>query len=166
MMLITGVDTDLNGGLVTVQFAFCEPPKLKLITRMPVHEKKPPIHDARRCHAEGLLEAFHEAWEAGSKFAILELPAFSPSREKGVTLKHQNFGVIRATAELVFTPSRVILVSPSAWKKALKLSPDKKQSLDMASELWPSHQNLFSKMKNHGLAEAGLIAVYGKNKCT
>ena len=50
------------------------------------------------------------------------------------------------------------LVTPRAWKKALKLDSDKNKSLAMARELWPTAP-LKRKLDN-GRAEALLLAEY------
>ena len=50
------------------------------------------------------------------------------------------------------------MVTPQAWKKAMKLTSDKKQSLAMARELWPNAPLNFAK--HDGRAEALLMAEY------
>lgn len=47
------------------------------------------------------------------------------------------------------------------WKKQFKLGADKNQSRAKAIELFPSHVDLFSRVKDEGRAEALLLAVYG-----
>ena len=48
------------------------------------------------------------------------------------------------------------MVSPKAWKKALKLDSDKTKSLVMARELWPTAP--LKRQKDNGRAEALLLA--------
>jgi crossover junction endodeoxyribonuclease RuvC len=51
------------------------------------------------------------------------------------------------------------LVTPATWKKAMGLGRDKAMSRTVASRMYPS-TNL-SRVKDHGLAEALLLARYG-----
>lgn len=53
----------------------------------------------------------------------------------------------------------IVLVNPAAWKKHFGLGPDKDQARGLASRLYPSVD--LSKKKDHGRAEALLIARYG-----
>jgi hypothetical protein len=52
------------------------------------------------------------------------------------------------------------LVTPTVWKKAFNLGADKEQARAMAIRLWPDEEG-FTKKKDHGKAEAALIARYG-----
>jgi crossover junction endodeoxyribonuclease RuvC len=64
------------------------------------------------------------------------------------------FGGAIALAERFNCPWH--MVTPQTWKKALKLSSDKQQSLDLARELWPSAP--LARKKDNGRAEALLLA--------
>lgn len=51
-------------------------------------------------------------------------------------------------------------VDSAKWKKYFKLDKDKKKSIGLAKQFWPS---LINEIKNHdGMAEALLLAEYGK----
>lgn len=52
------------------------------------------------------------------------------------------------------------LVTPATWKRAFHLSKDKEESRALALRLWPS-SDAFGRKKDHGRAEAALIARYG-----
>jgi crossover junction endodeoxyribonuclease RuvC len=52
------------------------------------------------------------------------------------------------------------LVAPSRWKKHFRLSADKDEARGLALRLWPNSEH-FSRKKDHGRAEAALIARYG-----
>lgn len=56
----------------------------------------------------------------------------------------------------------VVLVTPQEWKKHFRLGSDKDQARMLAARLFPG-VNL-SRKKDHGCAEALLIALYGKQK--
>ncbi len=60
---------------------------------------------------------------------------------------------------------RMELIEPLKWKKALGLSKDKSASLALAALLYPAEMagvREMSKAKREGLAEALLIAEYGR----
>jgi len=52
-------------------------------------------------------------------------------------------------------------VPPSRWKKHFRLSSEKEEARARALQLWPERSDLFSRKKDHGRAEAALIARYG-----
>ena len=64
------------------------------------------------------------------------------------------FGGAIALAERFNCPWH--LVTPQSWKKSLKLTSDKQQSLDMARQLWPTAP--LDRKKDNGRAEALLLA--------
>jgi hypothetical protein len=51
-------------------------------------------------------------------------------------------------------------VSPSRWKRDLRLSSDKGESRQMALEFWPEHAARFTRVKDEGRAEAALIGYW------
>lgn len=65
-------------------------------------------------------------------------------------------GAIDAIADMMFGFWHI--VSPQRWKKAMGVNQDKLKSLTVARELWPNAP--LSRMKDHGRAEALLIAEY------
>lgn len=52
------------------------------------------------------------------------------------------------------------MVAPGRWKKHFRLSADKEASRALALRLWPA-ADCFSRKKDHGRAEAALIARFG-----
>lgn len=64
------------------------------------------------------------------------------------------FGGAIALAERFNCPWH--MVTPQKWKKALNLSSDKQQSIDLARELWPAAP--ITRKKDNGRAEALLLA--------
>ena len=65
-------------------------------------------------------------------------------------------GAIDAVADMMFGVWHI--VSPQRWKKSMGVTQDKLKSLNLARELWPNAP--LSRMKDHGRAEALLIAEY------
>jgi hypothetical protein len=67
----------------------------------------------------------------------------------------------RVTVQLLGIPA--ILVSPAKWKNVMKIrggALGKEQARRKAIETFPNHSQLFSRKKDHGRAEAALLAVY------
>lgn len=56
----------------------------------------------------------------------------------------------------------VELVTPHAWKKAMRVTADKASSRQRAAELWPADARRFARVRDDGRAEAALIAEHGR----
>lgn len=56
----------------------------------------------------------------------------------------------------------VVFVTPQVWKKHFRITSDKEDSRKKAIELFPSNREHFQLKKDHGKAEASLIALWGK----
>ena len=52
-------------------------------------------------------------------------------------------------------------VPPGTWKRSYRLSASKEDARRRAIELWPRQAHLFARKKDHGRAEAALIAKWG-----
>jgi hypothetical protein len=53
-------------------------------------------------------------------------------------------------------------VTPSAWKRAVGVTADKRSSLNLARQLWPADADRWFKLAKHdGRAEAALLALHG-----
>lgn len=59
---------------------------------------------------------------------------------------------------------RVEIVTPGVWKKYYGLTRDKDESLAKALEVFPAMAKELTRKKDHGRAEALLIAEYGRRK--
>jgi hypothetical protein len=68
------------------------------------------------------------------------------------------FGALCAATAVLEIPTH--LVSPRKWKTYFGLDADKERSRALAIRLWPGC-GLFERKKDHGRAEAALIARYG-----
>jgi crossover junction endodeoxyribonuclease RuvC len=69
-------------------------------------------------------------------------------------------GALEAAIVLCAVPLEI--VEPSAWKRFWKLPPkDKERSRQRALELFPAAHALLARKKDHGRAEATLIALFG-----
>ena len=69
------------------------------------------------------------------------------------------YGALKACVAAHGVP--VHLVSPAKWKKHFGLDSDKEKSRALAIRLWPRSE-AFRRKKDHGRAEAALIARYGE----
>jgi len=61
---------------------------------------------------------------------------------------------------------QLITVSPSHWKKVMNVAggkAGKEQCLEAAIRLFPGNAAAFSRKKDHGRAEAALLAIYQSN---
>jgi crossover junction endodeoxyribonuclease RuvC len=69
-------------------------------------------------------------------------------------------GVIEGVLGAAGVP--VTFIAPAAWKRAVGLSlASKDAARSEAIRRWPTHADLFARVKDDGRAEAALIAVTG-----
>jgi crossover junction endodeoxyribonuclease RuvC len=93
------------------------------------------------------------------KVAIIERASAMPKQGVSSTFKFgQAYGALRAVVAVLEIPQH--LVTPSKWKAHFRLDSDKEKSRSMAIRLWPGC-GFFERKKDHGRAEAALIALYG-----
>jgi crossover junction endodeoxyribonuclease RuvC len=76
---------------------------------------------------------------------------FSFGVSKGVIL-----GMIAAHGIKIYTPP------PAIWKNVMGVTKDKDTSRAKATQLYPGYANLWAKKKDDGIAEAVLLAEFGK----
>jgi hypothetical protein len=90
--------------------------------------------------------------------ALVELVGARPGQ--GVTSMFR-FGVAFGRLTGVISSKHIPLhyVTPGKWKKHFRLSAEKEEARDLAIRLWPA-SDLFRRKKDHGRAEAALIAKY------
>jgi crossover junction endodeoxyribonuclease RuvC len=67
------------------------------------------------------------------------------------------YGVIQGILATLDIPT--FYLTPAVWKKSLNLDNDKEKSRRLAIERWPGEATRFSRKKDHGRAEAALIAI-------
>ena len=101
---------------------------------------------------------------AGARAIIIELVAARPGQ--GVTSMF-NFGRSLGFAHAIAADAGcpIHFVTPTVWKKEFGLlKADKNASREKFCELWPSSAKLVARVKDGGVAEAALIAEYGRRK--
>ncbi len=93
----------------------------------------------------------------------LESPIYmAQSGTKNVATMAFNYGVLYLSLVACKVPFKE--VAPKRWKGAMDLSKDKRESLAMASALFPDHSGSFKYLKDDGLAEAALLAHFAANR--
>jgi crossover junction endodeoxyribonuclease RuvC len=91
--------------------------------------------------------------------AIIERANAMPKQGVASTFKYGvAYGALRTVVALCNIPYR--LVTPGKWKNHFGLDSDKEKSRALAIQFWPGC-GYFSRKKDHGRAEAALLARYG-----
>jgi crossover junction endodeoxyribonuclease RuvC len=92
--------------------------------------------------------------------AIVERVGAMPKQGVSSTFK---FGTAYGVAQGVIAALKVPVhfVTPGKWKRHFGLSAEKEEARARALQLWPGRSELFSRKRDHGRAEAALIARYG-----
>jgi crossover junction endodeoxyribonuclease RuvC len=92
--------------------------------------------------------------------AIVERVASMPKQGVASTFK---FGTAYGSVlgVLAALETRTVLVSPAVWKKYLKLDKDKEKSRALALRTFAASSHHFRRKKDHGRAEAALLALFG-----
>lgn len=91
--------------------------------------------------------------------AIIESVHAMPKQGVSSTFRFgMAYGSLRATVSVLGIPTH--LVTPQRWKKDYGLPAEKEQARALAIRLWPD-SNSFARKRDHGRAEAALIARFG-----
>ncbi len=91
--------------------------------------------------------------------AVVELASSRPGQGVSSVFKFgAAYGALQACVIACWVPLH--RVTPTVWKRHFKLSAEKEDARALAIRLWPGC-DLFSRKKDHGRAEASLIARYG-----
>ena len=89
--------------------------------------------------------------------AIIELVGARPGESPVASF---SFGFSAGCVQMVVAANFIpyTLVTPSVWKRAMKLTDDKDSSRQQASRLFPEHAGLWVRVNDDGRAEAALLA--------
>lgn len=144
-MITIGVDPGLNGAIALIN----EHGYLIDVYDMPVA--------GAAVSAQLLADA--ENWADHTTYGTVVLEDVHAMPKQGVTSSF-GFGRSKGVVEGVFAGARrpIVYVSPSTWKRDLRLGKDKGVCRQRAVELWPTKAALFARVKDDGRAEAALIA--------
>ncbi len=127
------------------------------IDDMPIHQLKRGGKAKREIDLQGLVTILGRQ-RLGHAFVETQggLPGQNVS---GVGSMMKGYGIILGILGTLGTP--VTLVSPVKWKKALAVPAAKDGARARASQLLPECAGMWPLVKDHGKAEAALIALYG-----
>ena len=93
--------------------------------------------------------------------AVVEQVASRPGQGVASTFKFgANYGGLCTLLGGLLIPTRT--VTPTVWKKAMRVTADKSSSRQRACERWPTEAHRFARVKDDGRAEAALIAEWGR----
>lgn len=91
--------------------------------------------------------------------AIIEQVGAMPKQGVSSTFKFGTaYGTVRGVVQALGVPMH--LVTPGRWKKHFRLDADKEKARALAIRLWPASRH-FERKKDHGRAEAALLARFG-----
>lgn len=139
---VMGIDPGVTGGV-----AFLWPDKL-IATDIPVV--------AGEVNVDDLVNTIRLM---NPRLAVIERASSMPGQGVSSTFKFgAAYGALRAAVAALGIPSH--LVSAAKWKRSYGLSADKEKSRALAIRMWPGGVQ-FNRKKDHGRAEAALIAQYG-----
>ena len=143
--LVLGIDPGLTGAIAAFDPAR---PDQVVVHDMPV--------------AGGMVDAAELARlvrEIGPASAVVEQVASRPGQGVVSIFRFGAcYGAALATVAAMGIPAR--LVPPSRWKRHFRLGSEKEEARALAVRLWPGCSS-FSRKKDHGRAEAALIARFG-----
>ncbi len=153
-MRVLGVDPGQAGGLAIVHGG-----RLVKGTRMPVVE----LRGKKQVDARAVVEWWGDCMVP---FDVAVIEAVHAMPKQGVSSSFQFGRMLGGIEALVFSVGvSVHYVTPASWKKAMGLSSDKQASIDAAKVMFGSAaDNLLKHKADDGIAEAGLIAAYWRDK--
>lgn len=156
--MILGIDPGLHGG-----FAVVDGRALVLAQAFPVTKENGRVRIDGRALAAAL-------WLAANQHLVTHAwveAVGSRPRQAGQFAFGLNTGIVHGILHACGVSFS--LVSPVSWKAAFGLKRAENQktaevkaaSRAMAARCFPAHAELFSRVKDDGVAEAALIALYG-----
>jgi hypothetical protein len=146
MTCILGIDPGISGA---VAFYFTEAPSRIVVEDVPVV--------AGEINARLLADRIKNF---GPSIAIIERVSAMP--KQGVVSMFNfgvSFGQVRGVVSALEIPLHY--VTPAKWKKHFRLASDKEEARELAIRMFSPCAASFARKKDHGRAEAALIARYG-----
>jgi hypothetical protein len=151
--LILGVDPDTGGALAWVNR---ETGALFDVVDMPVLDVK-----GGRLVDVPQLAAILDDWATRTGEAFVEKAWARPTDARAYAFRvGHNYGAVLGVIRAHFI--RCQTVTPQAWKKAMRVTSEKDTSRCEASLMFPAECRRWARIKDHGRAEASLIAAYGR----
>ena len=168
--LVLGIDPGFSGALALLApGSFLAPyGELMGVWDMPTSQTKSGKNQVDAIALSTLLSVYAD----DIKFAVVEdvgamvyTNARGETRGQGAAASFA-FGKAAGVLDGVLSALRIpiIPVKPSVWKMLMGVSADKNTSRAKASELFPSHAQMWSRKMDDGRAEAALLAYFGANR--
>ncbi len=158
-MLILAADPGVNGALA----GFDTDSRRLVVTEMPTYDRQISGRaNLRRTLDEDKVVDLILTWHTlGATHFIIERVGGMPgqSAPNAFTFGY-GCGVLTTAARCA--GMIIERVEPARWKSILRVPSDKNQARARASELFPNHGHMWPLKKHDGLAEAALLALYGK----
>ena len=154
---VLGVDPGYTGALAIVSLETLE---LEWVGDMPVAGSGP----HKRVNS-GQLAIMLDGWAQKLEAAYIERAQAHPADGKDKLFRYAlGAGVLEGVLSgLAMVPIRK--VAPSVWKASMGLTASKIDSLSKARRSWPyAAEAFFDRKKDHGRAEAALLALYGARR--
>jgi crossover junction endodeoxyribonuclease RuvC len=155
-MRVLGIDPGATGALAFLRTEAGRPVDLEVLD-MPVHRVR-----RRMTLDEYALARAVDARISGEPIAaaVIEQGGVRPQNGRvGAAAFWLGLGAVRGVLAANFVP--IETVSPGGWKRAMRLTGDKDASRARASALLPQWAAQWERKKDHGRAEAALIALHG-----
>jgi crossover junction endodeoxyribonuclease RuvC len=156
--LILGVDPGYTGALCLIDPGAGGAGRIVTMKDMPLAQVK-----ERNEIDVGELNRWVDFHSREIRFAVIEKvgprPGESPDR---VFRFGYGAGVIHGICAGNWTS--VFFVQPAVWKSLMNVTSDKDTSLELARKSFPDDEQLFRRQKDHGRAEAALLAKFGAER--
>ena len=150
-MKILGVDPGLQGALATWDG------KILIVVDVPIMKAKA---RGNEINLPALVDEVYKL--APFDAAYVERNSVRP--KEGISSAQKNGLVAGMLLGCVAMACRYVNRPTAAqWKKVLGLTSDKEYSRTKAIETFPNYHELFARKKDHGRAEAALLAFFGYN---
>lgn len=155
--VVFGFDPGLSGAVAVMTSAG----DLLEVADMPVMgEGKMPVMGEGKAARVDAASLARLVASRGAARAVVENVGSMPGQGVASTFAFgRAVGVLAGVLAALGVPA--VYVSPGAWKRFYGLSSAKEDARRRAIELWPAQADLFARKKDHGRAEAALIAKWG-----
>lgn len=155
--LILGVDPGITGAIA---FLDIEKKRAHTVIDMPTVQ----VRDKKRLDLHALAIEI-DGLAAITRFAVIEEVGARPG--DGVTGMF-NFGYSSGAVAGIVAASMIpiFMVKPAIWKMLMGLGYVKDESRDLATKFYPLDSGHWARKKDHGRAEALLLAHYGASRFT
>lgn len=158
-MIVIGIDPGLSGAIARIDTAS----RSVRIEDVPTFELMRGGKKKRDIDAHSLARVVDDmAKEPGTRFIIEQVGAMPGQGTSSMFAFGKAYGLLIGVAASTFCP--IDFVTPAVWKKAMGVTASKDGSRARASQLYPEHSAIWSRVKDDGRAESLLIATYAIRK--